>query len=693
MKRKYLQPFFQIIFCLFYLSVSSQNVSLDPSFNFNGKVRTAVGDSHSIANALAIQNDGKIVVVGRGFLSKNENFIITRYLQNGQLDNSFNTTGVVMTDFMNQSDEVYSVVIQPDGKILVAGRSTAIDTGYFALARYLQNGSLDTSFDHDGKVLVRFSEDNSGVAAKSVALQSDGKIIAIGVSYVTGQAFNCGVIRLHPNGKLDSAFNEDGIVSTDVETNGGELMEKVIIQSDGKILVGGSNNTSNNSFCLIRYLSNGNLDSSFHFDGKLTTRMGNSIESIHDIKITPNNKIIAAGYAMSNSRHRFATAQYHSNGVLDSSFDSDGILLSSLQNDVDIGQSVLLQGDSKVIVLGRSRRSSNMSFGMIRYFSNGKVDSSLDNDGRLFTNFGAGTSNDYGIAAAMQADGKIVLVGVSYEGSNFGNIAIARYNNCHPDSFTQALTICEGQSVQVGTRMYTLTNVYRDTLKKLNGCDSIVITNLTVKPRSLYTQSFTICNGENIKVGSRLYSISNTYMDTLRAKNGCDSIITTILTVKPRPNKAITLSNQSLIATQSGAKYQWVDCSNSYQPIPSITSKIFSPTQSGSYAVIVNLNNCIDTSICTTFTKLSLDVVHKKYKLSVFPNPMHSELTIMSNKPLNAATIKLFNASGQLVKQVESISGFMVTIQRGNLASGQYHLTISESNNQLLENSLLISIE
>jgi hypothetical protein len=136
-----------------------------------------------------------------------------------------------------------------------------------------------------------------------------------------------------------------------------------------------------------------------------------------------------------------------------------------------------------------------------------------------------------------------------------------------------------------------------------------------------------------------------------------------------------------------------VDCSNSYQPIPSITSKTFSPTQSGSYAVIVNLNNCIDTSVCTTFTKLSLDVVHKKYKLSVFPNPMHSELTIMSNKPLNAATIKLFNASGQLVKQVESISGFMATIQRGNLASGQYHLTISESNNQLLENSLLISIE
>ncbi len=176
--------------------------SLDLSFGNGGKVISPVGLPHSPslnrrarASATAVQSDGKIVVAGTVetptvyLVQGGKDFALVRYNTDGSLDTSFDGDGIVTTDFRtdfsplgNASDMAYAIAIQPDGKIVVAGESTAFTifgpavASDFALARYNTDGSLDTSFDGDGKVTTNFFNDS----ARAVAIQSDGKIVAAG---------------------------------------------------------------------------------------------------------------------------------------------------------------------------------------------------------------------------------------------------------------------------------------------------------------------------------------------------------------------------------------------------------------------------------------------------------------------------------------------------------------------------------
>src|SRR6266436_4086226 len=239
-----------IVFTSFISSQAAQAAGgdLDPTFGTGGKVTTDLSRSTDLANAVAVQSDGKLVVVGQTYKNNDysdEDFVVTRYNTDGTLDNTFGSRGRVRTDFPGLAAVPSSVVIQPDGKIVVAGGAFPLFTflGDFKVVRYNPNGSLDTSFGVGGIVTKTFPE---GSYAFEVALKPDGKIIAAGTVFV---AFDPGessdtdfaLARYNPDGTLDTTFGNGGTVMTDFFGNEDDAFS-VLIQPDGKIVAVGSAN-------------------------------------------------------------------------------------------------------------------------------------------------------------------------------------------------------------------------------------------------------------------------------------------------------------------------------------------------------------------------------------------------------------------------------------------------------------------
>ncbi|MGD2205983.1 MAG: hypothetical protein PVH17_04310, partial [Anaerolineae bacterium] len=212
----------------FALARYNADGSLDTSFDGDGKVTTDFGGG-DVGSALVLQPDGKLVAAGES----RDNFALARYNADGSLDTSFDGDGKVTTDF-GGIDEVMAIVLQPDGKLVVAGFSgsdSTSDRNYdFALARYNADGSLDSSFDGDGKVTTDFGADSD--LGRALVLQPDGKLVVAGES-----RNNFALARYNADGSLDSSFDGDGKVTTDF--GGGDRGRALVLQPDGKLVVAG----------------------------------------------------------------------------------------------------------------------------------------------------------------------------------------------------------------------------------------------------------------------------------------------------------------------------------------------------------------------------------------------------------------------------------------------------------------------
>jgi uncharacterized delta-60 repeat protein len=359
----------------FALARYNADGSLDSTFGSNGKVTTdfslSISDvgytgaaSNDYAHSITEQSDGKIIVSGTG----DAKFAVARYDTTGSLDKSFNNDGKLTTPFgVGGYGEGKSVILLENGKILVAGTSSI----QFAIARYNPDGSLDNSFSEDGKFDTYLGGIFSG---ESSALQVDGKALIVGytytrtfswvtVSYVYTYSF--AVARFNVNGSLDTSFDTDGLVTTYLGK-----ANCVAVQSDGKILVAGD---SNSDFGLVRYNSNGSLDTSFDGDGKVTLDFGSGpysyvYDTIYTIALQIDGKILVGGSSSGN----FALARYNVDGRLDITFDGDGRLTTDFGGD-DTALSINLQPDGRILVGG----SSGSDFVMARYNLDGSLDTSF----------------------------------------------------------------------------------------------------------------------------------------------------------------------------------------------------------------------------------------------------------------------------------------------------------------------------
>ncbi|MCP4538197.1 MAG: hypothetical protein GY832_13740, partial [Chloroflexi bacterium] len=348
----------------FGLARLNSDGSLDTSFDTDGFANADFG-ADDVAFAVARQSDGKIIVAGRVWVTgPGYNFGLARYNSNGSLDTGFDTDGKVDTDFYISSDSGNAVAIQSaDGKIVVAG-DIHNGTNYdFGLARYNSNGSLDTNFDTDGKVNTDFS--SSYDYGKAVAIQADGKIVVAGYTNSSGN-YDFGLARYNSNGSLDTSFDTDGRVTTDF-AGASDQGFAVAIQTDGKIVVVGSVN-GGADFGLARYNSNGSLDTSFDTDGKVTTDFSASNDQANAVVIQSDGKIVVVGQSGLSSATDFALARYNSDGSLDTFFGTGGKLLTDFVGQADYGKAVAIQSDGKIVAAGyRTDLNNSRDFALTRY--------------------------------------------------------------------------------------------------------------------------------------------------------------------------------------------------------------------------------------------------------------------------------------------------------------------------------------
>lgn len=309
-----------------------------------------LADEDDSAEGIVLQRDGKIVVVGRAgnFVGPGGNpgsFLIARLNLDGTVDRAFGGgQGFVTTQFGPGSDDfATAVVLQPDGRIVAAGRSNAGGSADFALARYNTDGSLDDGgpqdstpgdrFGANGLVLTDFVLKDRVLA---LALDADGRLVAAGCRTCDSDDSDFALARYLADGQLDPSFDGDGKVATDFPLGGRDIARGVAIQaSDGKIVAGGGADDPAGSdvFALARYLPDGRLDTSFDGDGRVTTDFDLRNDLASAVIVQPDGKIVAAGNSNTDvvlEPAALAIAQYRPDGSLDNDFGSGGKVLTCL---------------------------------------------------------------------------------------------------------------------------------------------------------------------------------------------------------------------------------------------------------------------------------------------------------------------------------------------------------------------------
>ena len=348
----------------------------------------------------------------------------------GDLDLAFGGTGKVTTAIGSGDDSARSVAIQSDGKILVAGSSWNGSNEDFALARYNADGTLDSNFNGTGKVTTDFG--GAYDHGYCMALQDNGKIVVAGSSYVAGSSENFALARYNADGSLDTSFNGSGKV-TNAVGSGTDVIQGVVIQGDGRIVAAGwsglSDVTNREGFSVARYNLDGSLDTSFNGTGKVITVVGSGQERAESVALQSGGKIVVAGYAFNpGTAQDVAVIRYSADGSLDTTFNGTGKVTTdfSVGNAREnYGYSVAVLSDGKILVGGSA------------FNINDNTDFALiryNPNGSLDTSFqGTGKvrtdfgAYDHGNGMTVQKDGKILLVGDADIGGT-GILAVARYN-------------------------------------------------------------------------------------------------------------------------------------------------------------------------------------------------------------------------------------------------------------------------
>jgi uncharacterized delta-60 repeat protein len=330
----------------------------------------------------------------------NTAFAVIRLNPNGAFDPSFGTNGLVVTDFMASLDQATEVAIQPDGRIIATGWSTRSNTNTpvydFALARYNTNGSPDPTFGSGGVVFTDFF--GFGDLAQTSVLQPDGKIVVAGHVWInTSSEYDFGLARYNTNGSLDTTFGTGGKVSHPIGVNQNELVRGMALAPDGKLVVVGDfynptngNVQGNTDVVVVRYNANGSFDTSFDGDGKFiyATTQGDRSESAGDVIVQPDGKVLFTGKSFLRteqvqngtvSHTELFLIRINQGGSVDSSFGTGGVVFTDFAvaspepNQVrtgDRGEAITFQPDGKIVVGAEAvHGNGDYRFGVARYLN------------------------------------------------------------------------------------------------------------------------------------------------------------------------------------------------------------------------------------------------------------------------------------------------------------------------------------
>lgn len=363
----------------------------------------------------------------------------------GALDSTFG--GGEQTVAFNRggsnSDQGQAVVVQSNGKILVAGTVQRTSSGDqdFGVTRLNTNGTRDTTFGSNGNVVISFDlGGNLADRVAGIALQSDGKIVVVGSAQASSSTSRFAIARLNSNGTLDTTFSSDGKQTVSFGSN--VIASGVAIQSNGKIVVAGTTTIGSGGdtdMAVARLNTNGSLDTTFSGDGLTTVSFdlgGDNTDRGNAVALQSDGKIVLVGSAQRNSSgdHDMAIARLTTSGILDSTFDNDGkrtIAFDLGGSNFDRANAVAI-ASGKIVVAGTAtlNSSGDTDFAVARLTSNGSLDTTFSSDGKQTVAFDRGGNNrDVANAVKVQSDGKIILAGSARTGTTNDDYAVARLSS------------------------------------------------------------------------------------------------------------------------------------------------------------------------------------------------------------------------------------------------------------------------
>jgi uncharacterized delta-60 repeat protein len=343
--------------------------AIDPTFGDGGLVTTDFGGVVDFGRALTIQTDGRIVLAGYSVdQESNSNFALARYTSEGGLDPTFGTGGLVTTQFGTVDSYAQAIAIQEGGKIVAAGYATNPAYYDFALARYNPDGTLDWTFGQGGTVITTIGQSYSQVY--DLAIDVD-KIVAVGSADFTGfdYEYDFTLARYGSDGTLDPTFDGDGIAATDF--GGDEAIHGVVLQPDSRILAVGNTIPAGGDidFALARYNPDGSLDGTFGADGVVKSDLGTPNDDAWDVVLRVDGRLLVVGEH--GSAPDFAVARYLPDGTLDSGFGDFGYVTTAVGSGNDYSVSVALQDDAKIVAAGFSSNGTDYDLALARYLGEG----------------------------------------------------------------------------------------------------------------------------------------------------------------------------------------------------------------------------------------------------------------------------------------------------------------------------------
>lgn len=329
--------------------------TLDPTFGASGIVQLTPGTDSNVVFALALQPDGKVIAAGSaGFSNRDPDFFVARMHPDGTLDATFGAGGVILTDFGGRGDYAHSVAVLPDGRILASGLSelnAVASTSDFVVARYKTDGSLDETFGIAGRVQVdvRGTADSPGV----MALAAGGKIAIAGGSGQTTSAStksDLAVVRLDADGSLDPTFAAAGKLVTSLSLPGSHHAYSLVVDAAGRLVLAGGTGAD---FITARVTTAGALDTTFDTDGVVLADFAGRGDDALGVVAQSDGRVLVAGQSSDGSRTGLALARYGPTGAFDSNFGSAGqTLLVPLSADTSYGVSGAAATTCGVLVVG-----------------------------------------------------------------------------------------------------------------------------------------------------------------------------------------------------------------------------------------------------------------------------------------------------------------------------------------------------
>lgn len=380
---------------------------LDLSFGSNGKVSTPVGGGGE-GEAVVIEPTGTIVTAGsRNPTGLASDFALTRHDASGNLDRSFGTGGLAVTDLGGNDDKAFDAASLPDNGIVAVGRTDVrgVQKTDFGVVRYLPGGTPNQNFGHGGIVTTPFF--GKGAQANAVAVQPDGKIVVAGFAIAANSIdSDFAVARYNPDGSLDDGFGDHGIVTTDLGTENDDATG-MAIQSDGKIVVAGD---AGEDVGLVRYLPNGSLDPVFGNLGKSVTKIGFGV-AVNGLALTPTGGILIAGSTVGAKLNQdFLLAGFRADGTLNLGFGKFGFVTTDFGSGEDSAEDLTVDANGNIVLVGRAASNTVTDLALARYDAGG-------NGGALVTvDFHGG--GEFGQDVAIDARGRIVAAGYTSNGGD-----------------------------------------------------------------------------------------------------------------------------------------------------------------------------------------------------------------------------------------------------------------------------------